>query len=108
MTEDEARVKWCPYAMTVGGEMTRTGAAIPAQGGAFNRIAHKDTNGFTVPVATKCIASACMAWRWRKIPNPAWKDDSMLGGYPRENPYSREPTGIDSTTDGYCGLAGQS
>lgn len=59
MTEDEARTKWCPYARR------------PSKTNLSDRT---------------CIASACMAWRWRL------------------RPIIDAPTVLPGT--GYCGLAG--
>lgn len=55
-----------------------------------------------------CVGSGCMAWRWRKVPNPEWRDTSgwATTSVGQPNPLSRPPYGIDSETDGYCGLAG--
>jgi hypothetical protein len=48
LTEDQARVKWCPFMKTPG-----------AQG----------------PFANRCISSHCMAWRWRVIDSKGTTDD---------------------------------
>lgn len=64
-TEEEARKCWCPFARYGAGEC------------AVNRDIQSDHFGS----GNKCIASECMAWRW-KVENPA-------------------------ATVGFCGLAGQ-
>jgi hypothetical protein len=62
MTEDQAQSKWCPFARM----LDRTGSA------GYNR-------GPDPALWTKCVASQCMAWRWRTLP--------------------------EVPGDGYCGLA---
>lgn len=80
MTEEDAKATWCPF------------------------IKGEDGSGES---AATCLGSACMAWRWRTVPNPAWQPANQMAMYPQPNPYSDpNPSGIPSTTDGYCGLAG--
>ena len=68
MTEEEAKKKWCPFArQMVSIDQLENPVAIASA----NRF-HKDK-------IAGCLASRCMAWRWRD----------------------------DVTTDGYCGLAGK-
>jgi hypothetical protein len=64
MPEDEARTKWCPMARTIA---VRDDNAD----GNFRRVlGWNDDGGATAgPFPCRCIASACMAWRWA--------DDSM-------------------------------
>jgi hypothetical protein len=64
MTEAEATEKWCPFA--------RAGIRY-AEGS-------RDPDGGP-RAPCRCIASACMAWRWRRGDEP-------------------------DVEDGYCGLAG--
>jgi hypothetical protein len=64
MTEEEAETKWCPQARV-----------IVAFGENMNQAA-----------TANCIASSCMAWRWKHRPNAA---------------SSAYPDG-----EGFCGLAG--
>lgn len=78
VTEDEARTKWCPFARALGGNGSTALAA-------YNR--HDIGPG--TPNGTDCIASECMAWRWREGP---WGE--ALWGDP-EDPAQRR---------GYCGL----
>ncbi len=56
MTEDEAKTKWCPLVRLVGFKDSI------AEGTSWNR-APDDPDGQQSP-GTKCIASACMAWRY--------------------------------------------
>ena len=71
LTEEEARKKWCPFV-----SMDGHNRIIP-YGGAVH-TAH-------------CIASECMAWRWRAEP---------------ETTADPETTSILVRERGYCGLAG--
>lgn len=71
MTEDEAKTKWCPFVRAV-----LPGTTLPAG----NRGVGPDgTEGVK---GARCIASACMAWRWD------------------------ERTDYAPVRQGYCGLAG--
>jgi hypothetical protein len=84
MTQDEAKTKWCPFARTVQFDVIDAGASSPR-----NRVqSTKGSNAGTLYADTlagaKCIASACMAWRW-----VAWNDVERI---PDDH--------------GYCGLAG--
>lgn len=92
MTEEEAKAKWCPFAMA--------GSTTSGLGG-FNR--------FIEPVKadseklTRCIGSACMAWRWESDADYEdrfieWEDSANIGGVQR----GPEPIRI-----GHCGLAGR-
>jgi hypothetical protein len=80
MTEEEAKTKWCPhvrYKSSRGEGINRWQEGMDAQ---YN------------PDHSRCIGSACMAWRWRVMPGPL-------------------EVGVHATTnnpgDGYCGLAGK-
>lgn len=73
LTEEEAKTKWCPF-------VRRTYSGIPV-----NRVA--DTAEFMD--SCPCIASACMAWRWRR----RYADDAKEAKI--------------SHATGYCGLAGK-
>ena len=71
MTESDAKKLWCPMAR-----------AALTEGMAANRTASMGTGAYAdITGLTRCIASQCMAWRWRRL-----------------------NTGPD---EGYCGLAGQ-
>jgi hypothetical protein len=48
-----------------------------------------------------CIGSACMAWRWQHIPE-MYRYRDIHG-----NQQLGTKEGAQSTTDGYCGLAGK-
>lgn len=57
ITEDEARKKWCPYARILHPGDEDTGAAI-----GYNR---RTDSGWDDCGDNFCIASECMAWRWK-------------------------------------------
>lgn len=86
MTEEEAKTKWCPYARLDGN----------------NR--HWGSGGDAAPIS-RCVASACMAWRWDKKPNPDWKPQSQMAMWPPRNPYAEDLGFIYDTEHGSCGLA---
>lgn len=82
LTEEEAKTKWCPEARML----------VDATGyGAGNRFSGQQHPLFVAQ--TRCIGSACMAWRWHGD-SPAFQgagpDDEL-------NPAGRR---------GYCGKAG--
>ena len=58
MTEEEAKTKWCPFAMFAD-----------AAWGPHNRATKHDK---AVTDGVLCIGSGCMAWRW---------GDSDIGAY---------------------------
>jgi len=74
MIEEEAKTKWCPFARILAGT-----AGTPALAASYNRSSELEE--------PRCIASACMAWRWIKTPG--------RDGYPDPSP-----------TRGFCGPAG--
>lgn len=81
MTEEEAKTKWCPFARAV----TANGDA------AFNRVVDPKSvsaSGLQNALeATRCVGSACMAWRTM--------------------PDTMNAASGDMETNGHCGLAGQ-
>lgn len=78
MTEDEAKTKWCPFVRVYS---VADGEHPSAPNGSWNR---HQADGLS---ETRCIGSACMAWRWRET-----------RGRVKE-------TGEAAPFDGYCGLA---
>lgn len=88
MTEDEAKIKWCPFAKS---------RAVRAwkEADVFNAAyaANKDGN-----VSTSCIASECMAFRWI--------EDGKASGYFADGT-SVEGDSALADRKGYCGLAGK-
>lgn len=79
MTEEKARTKWCPYALTNGIAME---APLKAIGFPINR-----GNMGTVAEATRCLGSDCMKWEWIGSPFN-----------------SVQPAHLDEDDEGYCGL----
>jgi hypothetical protein len=90
VTEDEAKSKWCP--------MTRV-AAGPRGEGWFNHTLHEagveagEDRSTASPKLTRCIGSACMAWRWEVSPAAASAYEGIGGA--------------TIVAGGYCGLAGR-
>lgn len=83
LTEAEARERWCPFARVVGYVGNREkGILTPA----CNRTLDSEAVPRVAP-ASKCLASACMAWRWA--------------------PDEFEPGELVKLRRGYCGLAGK-
>jgi hypothetical protein len=78
-TEEEAKKNWCPFARV---REANNGAAAAVNIRSFHSNPH-----------VRCIASACMAWRWK----------SRFGTDP-DNP---ENCAVLPPTHGYCGLAGR-
>lgn len=74
MTEEEAKTKWCPFGRILAGT-----DGTPPLAASYNRSSELDE--------PRCIASACMAWRWADPTTPHMDDRAELGGF--------------------CGLAGQ-
>lgn len=72
MTEDEAKTKYCP----MGGRS----------------VSIKQGGEFRVGDFTKCIASDCMMWRWKRTKEDARKQSGLSAEY-------------QAKESGYCGLA---
>jgi len=94
MVEDEARTKWCPFSRTqvVGDNGTQ---------GPGNRLGVIDGSALRIddnPTGCHCIGSNCMAWRWGE------RLETEREAYLRGTDLRRT---LQSTTEGYCGLAGQ-
>ena len=66
MTEDEAKIKWCPWVRVAVGD-----DIIVSTRGVLGR---SDTDGLSVTFTFRCIASECMMWRWHRIPGPPMQD----------------------------------
>lgn len=77
MTEDEAKTKWCPFGRGTDGQ---------------NRGQDDDGNEAAYGA---CIASDCMAWRWKSTNSYIYGDGTNF------------VTESYSDTEGYCGLAGK-
>lgn len=114
MTEDEAKEKWCPWARYETG-----------QGRTANRwrqsLPENEPHALN-PVPCRCIASACMAWRWTPITMTdehiaAVKkaaidlDDKSASRVKASRDVADNPEKYDLPTKpfrGFCGLAGKS
>jgi len=81
MTEAEAKTKWCPFARVCLDYGDGPNLVI----GPMNRdFANRSTQNIEEAIETsKCLGSACMAWRWQSIDT---------GG---------------EHSQGFCGLAGK-
>jgi hypothetical protein len=89
VTDDEARMKWCPFAK-VASEL----------GGSFNRY----TRGEAVGGPANCIASDCMAWRTRH----QWLDNAQEEpDWVSYAPYAFAPGDGQERDNGYCGRIGE-
>ena len=83
LTEDDAKKKWCPFARSPKWE--------DANGPAINRKGSGEMDS-----GSRCIASACMAWRWF---------DEESDDHPGMT--HARITGDLTLRRGYCGLAGK-
>lgn len=100
MTEDEAKTKWCPFAITDMYARTK-------------RL--EDHAAWPIAGFATCLASACMAWRDNRKPAhdiAYWKEASvgMFGAdlSKGEEYAAREHARClrENPIQGYCGLAG--
>lgn len=110
LTEDEAKERWCPFARYA----VVSKHVVSAAGNRFgDDVVPLDMN----PKQSRCIGSACMAWRWQ----PTGEGESKIEGIKRR----REETGAslveaknyveahpeylkkEPSDLGFCGLAGR-
>ena len=87
MTEQEAKQKWCPFVRQQFIESSKTIAD--------NRgcVSNKDKS----QADWRCIASGCMAWRWRKATDNQWLENGVvMVGFHKDK---------DGNPLGRCGLA---
>lgn len=81
-TESDAKTKWCPLV-----RFSDEGADVYSMS-SRGEVHQRDDEPREL---TRCIASACMAWRWdRSMPSP-------VGGYVGES---------ENGTHGFCGAFG--
>jgi hypothetical protein len=112
VTEDEAKMKWCPFARLVAGSISLDGSSTHQSQPAYNRVVDQDKWAF--PKGGACIGSACMAWgtlpdqhQYRDLPNgqtpdgEGWEQDGE-GFSEGETSWAR----LITNRGGYCGLAG--
>lgn len=90
MTEDDARTKWCPFARAV--VVAKGAQDVPTH----NRLTMVGMDHSAIDMIN-CIASECMAWRWSDVRRENYNKDIRVS----------MPTYSASTTEGYCGLAGE-
>lgn len=89
LTEKEAREKWCPFAL-VPTQIAKFGNAVNERTTyEFHPSASNRHPGPEPREGCQCIASDCMAWRWRR----RYADD-------------KKDAEISHCT-GYCGLGGK-
>jgi hypothetical protein len=89
MTEEEAKQRWCPFARLLAHTYSQDGQGRSYEGGySYNRSPDSDDDrGPHMPGGSLCIASACMAWRWklpadeRRYPNSAWAEERRDHGF---------------------------
>lgn len=96
MTEDEARKKWCPFVRLADNENRHT----------WNRSVEQfDADGGKMrAVYTACIASECMAWRWKEILERVADGEPMEPG----RVYIAASVKVKVIKGhGFCGLAGK-
>ena len=96
MTEDEAKMKWCPFSRTMGVE----GETIMP---AANRVFMFDGDNklvFPHPEMCSCLASKCAAWRW---------DGEVVWSEMSKRWLAKDVPGGAKTNaaKGFCGLAGR-
>lgn len=87
ITEEEAKLKWCPHARTLA--IFRDADGKRETAGCFNR-AHTDD----MASHSRCVASQCMMWRWSEPTMKAHDSDQRVTYDGR------------AAAKGYCGLAG--
>ena len=84
MTEDQARMMWCPFVRVADSPDARPPAANCTAGPDADRT----------PDWARCVGSLCMAWRDSSYLGPSSYDDG-------------ERIEGDWIVAGYCGLAGK-
>ena len=97
MTETEAREKWCPMARTP----SMVGMDGDPCGGGYPAINRRPGGRLPPPAPCRCIASACMAWRWAPDDDD-WVDEQIrVPGAPSYTTQNVPPR------RGYCGAFGR-
>ena len=100
MTEGEAKTKWCPF--------VRAKFASTSDAPSCNREMGPQTVENVNPwllAGSRCIASACMAWRNTGVITVPHLDGEPLPEGALIHPAGR-PVEHRPTRTGYCGLAG--
>lgn len=93
-SEEEAKTKWCPFSRVMNAE---------GEGGA-NRWDNTIKEAFA-PSGSTCVASRCMAWKWKN--ELAGHDlDYMIKQHgSEEGPIKHTQFCKEDPLEGYCGLA---
>ena len=84
-TEEEARECWCPYARNI----------VEIKNGDGLIVAVTSGNKFSEDKMSVCIASNCMAWRWKNASEETKAHMRAVRTHHLNNAV------------GYCGLAGE-
>lgn len=111
MTEDEAKMKWCPFVRLLAETYTRQGKFEVSTGYSYNRSPDPDEDRAPyLPDGAACIGSACMAWR--TLPQRG----TVVGEKPSAVPFETErPQDYEGSPQwkvrrlpqqGGCGVAG--
>lgn len=101
MTEDEAKLKWCPFA--------RKGMRSPTSANIAEAM--RDQTYHTISDEVNCIASACMAWRGESyveivVENDEQADPWVKAGWTKAIRKSDGVYVVYQPAVGRCGLAG--
>lgn len=94
MREEEAKTRWCPFARVASPLKDNQGPGGWVGVAAANRavrstaISLEGASDRSNPESCRCLASDCMAWRWKLL---GWNDRADA---------------LYSEVDGFCGLAG--
>lgn len=98
MTEAEAKTKWCPFAyVPIIGVQGKTVAVNRMPGNMRDNDFHD---------GSRCMGSACMAWRFVPGPMPQVQDGGAV--LKPSGAVVRPMKDAPERRNGYCGLAGQS
>lgn len=101
MTEDEAKTKWCPFVRS-----------FPESEGFFPMTTREEKigdKGRIVGESTRCIGSACMAWRNNSTEVTIKPTDGEQFAFAQKIGFKQDPHYENQMIrdGGYCGLAGR-
>jgi len=101
MTEKEAKTKWCPFVRFVVGKYDGENEGLCSN--RINNVGDLDVQGTGAEAnVSRCIGSACMAWRWSGKANIGPTKDNL----PWVEGNEAEGYTAVAEHNGYCGLAG--
>ena len=89
ITETEAKTKWCPNTFGAMAAQNEYGAPI------------RDAGPYL------CVASACMAWRWKYKKGDLIPTLTKIGWTAQNGETSEVTYRVAEEEEGYCGLAGK-